>query len=163
MLALTAASISFHDCVQPTRRPLAHGLASAPPAGCTGGLCVGMHNGPHEGGASAYPVGNAASGYTDVRSTMTVPELPLKQDGICYYIWTDIFFGDMSQVCLIESIHSRGARFAVGAALANALLLLQISSLTFNILPSFRLSLSLSLSLSLVGPHEPIRSTAHTR
>ena len=79
---------------------------------------------------------------------MTVPELPLKQDGICYYIWTDIFFGDMSQVCLIESIHSRGARFAVGAALANALLLLQISSLTFNILPSFRLSLSLSLSLS---------------
>ena len=148
LVALTAASTGFHDCVQPTRRPLAHGLASAPPAGCTGGLCVGMHNGPHEGGASAYPVGNAASGYTDVRSTMTVPELPLKQDGICYYIWTDIFFGDMSQVCLIESIHSRGARFAVGAALANALLLLQISSLTFNILPSFRLSLSLSLSLS---------------
>ena len=148
LVALTAASTGFHDCVQPTRRPLAHGLASAPPAGCTGGLCVGMHNGPREGGASAYPVGNAASGYTDVRSTMTVPELPLKQDGICYYIWTDIFFGDMSQVCLIESIHSRGARFAVGAALANALLLLQISSLTFNILPSFRLSLSLSLSLS---------------
>jgi len=27
---------------------------------------------------------------------MTVPQLPEKQDGICYYIWTDIFFGDMS-------------------------------------------------------------------
>lgn len=27
---------------------------------------------------------------------MTVPEMPQNLDGICYYIWTDIFFGDMS-------------------------------------------------------------------
>ena len=27
---------------------------------------------------------------------MTVPAYPEKLDGICYYIWTDIFFGDMS-------------------------------------------------------------------
>jgi hypothetical protein len=28
---------------------------------------------------------------------MTVPALPKRLDGICYYIWTDIFFGDESQ------------------------------------------------------------------
>ena len=27
---------------------------------------------------------------------MTVPDLPARQDGICYYIWTDAFFGDVS-------------------------------------------------------------------
>ena len=55
-----------------------------------------MHNGPHEGGPSSYPVGNAKDGYTWVSATMTVPKMPEKLDGICYYIWTDIFFGDMS-------------------------------------------------------------------
>jgi hypothetical protein len=55
-----------------------------------------MHGGPHEGGPSSYPVGTAEKGFTTVSSTMTVPELPQKQDGICYYIWSDIFFGDMS-------------------------------------------------------------------
>jgi hypothetical protein len=57
---------------------------------------VGMHGGPHEGGPASYPVGDAESGFTSVSSTMTVPEMPAKLDGICYYIWTDIFFGDMS-------------------------------------------------------------------
>lgn len=57
---------------------------------------MGMHGGPHEGGPASYPVGDAESGFTSVSSTMTVPEMPAKLDGICYYIWTDIFFGDMS-------------------------------------------------------------------
>ena len=57
-----------------------------------------MHGGPHEGGPAAYPVGDAATGYTGVYSTMTVPEPPGAIDGITYYIWTDIFFGDESQV-----------------------------------------------------------------
>ena len=56
-----------------------------------------MHGGPHEGGSAAYPVGDAASGYTSVYATMTVPEPPKAIDGITYYIWTDIFFGDESQ------------------------------------------------------------------
>ena len=93
---------SFHDCIQPAkghRLPpnFAGDLYAPPPANCSGGLCVGMHGGPHEGGPASYPVGSAATGFTRVSSTMTVPELPQKLDGICYYIWTDIFFGDMSQ------------------------------------------------------------------
>lgn len=28
---------------------------------------------------------------------MTVPGLPKKLDGICYYLWTDVYFGDTSQ------------------------------------------------------------------
>jgi hypothetical protein len=28
---------------------------------------------------------------------MTVPAYPEKLDGICYYIWTDIFFGDVGK------------------------------------------------------------------
>ena len=93
---------AFHDCIQPkSRRRLPPNIAFAPnlspPANCSGGLCVGMHDGPHEGGPASYPSGSAETGFTRVSSTMTVPELPQKIDGICYYIWTDIFFGDMSQ------------------------------------------------------------------
>jgi len=97
LFLLLSFVISFHDCVQH------HSVSRAPPnlrdlkpnTACSGGLCLGMHDGPHEGGPASYPVGNAKDGFTSVRSTMTVPELPHAQDGICYYIWTDIFFGDM--------------------------------------------------------------------
>ena len=100
---LTRAVLGFHDCIQPKRdrRPpnvrAAHPLGDSKPAGCSGGLCLGMHNGPHEGGPAAYPIGNATEGYTSVYATMTVPEPPKALDGITYYIWTDIFFGDESQ------------------------------------------------------------------
>ena len=109
---LATAALGFHDCIQPKRdrRPphvrMAHPLGVHPlddrarsesPADCNGGLCLGMHGGPHEGGPASYPVGDAASGFTSVYSTMTVPKPPKKTDGITYYIWTDIFFGDMSQ------------------------------------------------------------------
>ena len=93
-------AVAFHDCVQPSKRMRGpHKMAmpaTDPPAGCNGGLCLGMHGGPHEGGSSAYPVGNASQGFTSVHSTMTVPEPPVALDGITYYIWTDIFFGDAS-------------------------------------------------------------------
>lgn len=52
--------------------------------------------GPHEGGPASYPVGNGSTGFTKVSSTLTVPAMPEKIDGITYYIWSDIFFGDMS-------------------------------------------------------------------
>lgn len=63
---------------------------------CSGGLCVGMKDGPHEGGNASYPIAwdkDLLRGIT-VRSAMTVPHLPTLTDGITYYIWTDIFFGD---------------------------------------------------------------------
>jgi hypothetical protein len=104
---LAQAVAGFHDCIQ--HRSHSHGKVdgwgersergesgrvdgegiqtSTTP--CAGGLCVGMHNGPHEGGPASYPVGDRTAGYTSVYSTMTVPELPKKQDGICYYIWSD--------------------------------------------------------------------------
>jgi len=94
---------AFHDCIQPTKRfghrlPPGVSFQAAPDNSvCQGGLCVGMHNGPHEGGPSSYPVGTKSTGYTTVSSTMTVPDYPKTTQGICYYIWTDIFFGDMSQ------------------------------------------------------------------
>eukprot|EP01048_Picozoa_sp_COSAG05_P022342 COSAG05_NODE_4436_length_1517_cov_1.876587_1_plen_203_part_00 len=94
---------AFHDCIQPKQRRLGGAALppgwadpSPPPPGCSGGLCVGMHDGPHEGGPASYPVGDTDMGFTTVSSTMTVPKMPEKIDGICYYIWTDIFFGDMS-------------------------------------------------------------------
>eukprot|EP00040_Diaphanoeca_grandis_P026486 m.148436 g.148436 ORF g.148436 m.148436 type:complete len:325 (-) comp30596_c0_seq1:406-1380(-) len=106
MLLLSSAVVGvfgFHDCIQhPSTAAKRHallqqglGLGAPPPLNCSGGLCVGMHNGPHEGGPASYPVGNAQEGYTDVYSTMTVPEQPDKIDGITYYIWSDIFFGDV--------------------------------------------------------------------
>jgi len=92
---LLSAVAAFHDCVQPksvlrlppTRRSSTNRGAAAPgpPAGCQGGLCVGMRGGPHEGGPSHYVVGNATTGFTSVSSTMTVPLYPKKQDGITYF------------------------------------------------------------------------------
>jgi hypothetical protein len=76
--------------------PLEALRARAPPAGCGGGLCVGMHGGPHEGGPASYPAGSAATGWTSLYATMRVPALPMNESGICYYLWTDLFMGDMS-------------------------------------------------------------------
>ena len=107
---------AFHDCVELSRRARAQRRAfwqtyqqqqletaattnnnnKKDPASCAGGLCVGMKNGPHEGGNASYPVSwdrQLLQG-TTVFSSMTVPELPQKTDGITYYLWTDIFFGD---------------------------------------------------------------------
>ena len=58
---------------------------------------MGMHNGPHEGGPSHYERGNASVGFTSVVSEMTVPAYPVNQTGITYFLWSDIFMGDMSQ------------------------------------------------------------------
>ena len=74
----------------------AEAAAASPPPGCAGGLCVGMHGGPHENGPAHYEAGSPATGFTSLYSTQTVPALPLRQDGICYYLWTDLFMGDMS-------------------------------------------------------------------
>ena len=55
-----------------------------------------MKNGPHENGPASYPTSwnpHLLRG-TTIRSTMTVPSLPTSTDGITYYIWTDVFFGD---------------------------------------------------------------------
>ena len=91
VVAAVASTVAgFHDCIQHPSHASLSGrvrIPGAPPVPCAGGLCVGMHGGPHEGGPASYPVGDATKGYTSVRSTMTVPELPKKQDGICYYIW----------------------------------------------------------------------------
>ena len=116
-LLLLGTSIAFHDCIQPkghrmpppsfgsipssTRRDLAAppavrrggataGKQQGPSAGnstCSGGLCVGMHAGPHEGGPASYPSGNASVGFTRVSSTMTVPVQPEKIDGITCKDW----------------------------------------------------------------------------
>jgi hypothetical protein len=88
---MVATVVGFHDCIQhPSHKSASGGrvrIPGAPPVPCSGGLCVGMHGGPHEGGPASYPVGSAEAGFTSVRSTMTVPDLPKKLDGICYYIW----------------------------------------------------------------------------
>jgi hypothetical protein len=88
---MVATVVGFHDCIQHPSHTSASGgrvrIPGAPPVPCSGGLCVGMHGGPHEGGPASYPVGSAEAGFTSVRSTMTVPDLPKKLDGICYYIW----------------------------------------------------------------------------
>ena len=126
VLATAWVGACFHDCVQTPavvgrRRPPGGGAAARGAARgdapCSGGLCVGMHGGPHEGGRASYPVGDAATGFTAVSSTMTVPALPAALDGITYYLWTDIFFGDMSlgrmnQVTLARASRSRSAREA---------------------------------------------------
>ena len=125
MLAVAAVTLAllstrvraFHDCVQPKsiyRRPGAGAAlealrrgdnlplaalqktAEAPLPGCAGGLCVGMHNGPHEGGPASYTVGNSQDGFIALYSTQRVPALPRNETGICYYLWTDLFMGDMS-------------------------------------------------------------------
>ena len=109
---------AFHDCIEASRAgrerrrrqffkagihqhqvPESNPIASTSSntgSSCSGGLCLGMKNGPHEGGNASYPVSwdkNLLRGIT-IRSTMTVPSLPSLTDGITYYIWTDAFFGD---------------------------------------------------------------------
>lgn len=66
-------------------------------------------------GPASYPVGTPESGFTRVSSTMTVPQYPKKLDGITYYIWTDIFFGDMglgvmNQVLRVAWRHAAGSQ-----------------------------------------------------
>jgi hypothetical protein len=95
LLALLQGVAAFHDCVQAAAdargRRLPPGVSAADADdNCSGGLCVGMHDGPHEGGPASYPVGDATNGFTRVSSTMTVPEQPDEIDGITYYIWTDV-------------------------------------------------------------------------
>ena len=109
---------AFHDCVRSRkqarnkgrrRRYYAHSKSSSPPKDvpstqypCQGGICVGMTNGPHQGGNASYPLAWNGTAGTRLESCMTVPEYPLglhtKEDfsQITYYLWTDIFFGDES-------------------------------------------------------------------
>ena len=54
-------------------------VGSSPPTGCHGGSCGGMAH---------YPVGDDIMYY----SVFDVPEKPRKADGICYYIYFNIFF-----------------------------------------------------------------------
>lgn len=112
LFALVCGAAAFHDCVQPrsaARVPLDAAATAAD--NCGGGLCLGMHGGPHEGGPAAYAVGDAASGFTSVYSLMTVPALPKKLDGICYYLWSDIYFGHMS-LGVRSAAHPLALRFA---------------------------------------------------
>lgn len=90
LLIAFPTTFAFHDCVQPksNRLPPSRRAGASPPPGCAGGLCLGMHGGPHESGPSHYVMGNATTGFTSVYSTMTVPLYPKKQDGITYFIWT---------------------------------------------------------------------------
>ena len=103
-----SSSKAFHDCIQASneaRRRRVEALLSLlgrdvvlsnEDGDCAGGICVGMTNGPHQGGNSSYPVSwNGVAG-TMVKSYMRVPQLPKKLDNITYYIWTDVFFGDAS-------------------------------------------------------------------
>ena len=110
---------AFHDCIEASRAgrerrrrqfvkagihqhkvptesdPIAS-TSSNTGSSCSGGLCLGMKNGPHEGGNASYPISwdkHLLRGIT-IRSTMTVPPLPSLTDGITFYIWTDAFFGD---------------------------------------------------------------------
>lgn len=101
----------FHDCIEasasirrPRRLQRIRNDAVLPFIGdytetstsCAGGICIGMQNGPHEGGNASYPVAWNGQAGTTVRANMTVPGLPEKNHGITYYIWTDVFFGDAS-------------------------------------------------------------------
>ena len=92
ILCLSAAACyAFHDCVQqsPVLGRRLPGRAAITNTSCSGGLCVGMHDGPHEGGSSAYPVKPVSvDTATKVSSTMTVPDYPEDLSGITYYIWT---------------------------------------------------------------------------
>jgi hypothetical protein len=102
VLALLACAAAFHDCVQPRRAlgrlpPAARARLAAPTPGCNGGLCMGMRGGPHEGGPAHYEMGNASAGFTRLYSEMTVPALPRNQTGITYFLWSDVFTGDMGQ------------------------------------------------------------------
>lgn len=110
LLSAVSTSCGFHDCHQASkemRRRRADRLAIKSKgqyftrnhdsdAHCAGGLCVGMKNGPHQGGNASYPVAWNGTAGTSVYSVMTVPQPPKLLDGITYYLWTDIFFGDGS-------------------------------------------------------------------
>jgi len=48
------------------------------------------------GGNASYPVGSPEEGFTTFYNEFDVPKAPEVIDGITYYIWSDIFFGDMS-------------------------------------------------------------------
>jgi len=113
------SALAFHDCIEILRRGrdrrrqfMTRALQGEGPntedqfasttsknpddENCSGGLCVGMKNGPHEGGNASYPIAwdkDLLRG-TTIRSTMTVPSLPLLTDGVTYYLWTDVYFGD---------------------------------------------------------------------
>jgi hypothetical protein len=71
LVALLASSANaFHDCVEAAASKRAR-FATAD--ACSGGLCLGMHDGPHEGGPASYPVAWGADGFgTSLNSTMTV-------------------------------------------------------------------------------------------
>lgn len=112
LISSACCSQAFHDCVQASkalrrrRTQLVPQRVGDNPAtlqspfvteSCTGGTCVGMTNGPHQGGNASYPVAFNGTTGTSVHSRMTVPELPQAVDGITYYIWTDVFFGDASE------------------------------------------------------------------
>ena len=105
-----SCTLAFHDCIEASaalrRRRLEaltartsnthHIFDNIEGAPCAGGICVGMTNGPHQGGNASYPVSWDGERGTLVQSSMTVPELPKLLDGITYYMWTDVFFGDAS-------------------------------------------------------------------
>ncbi|KAG7359079.1 hypothetical protein IV203_015668 [Nitzschia inconspicua] len=102
--AITIAVDAFHDCVQSRRsslkrrrrRPGRPSFSSDTSSPCSGGICVGMTDGPHQGGNASYPVAWNGTTGTRLEAFMTVPQYPKALDGITYYIWTDIFFGDES-------------------------------------------------------------------
>ena len=106
---LLVPTSAFHDCIEASASARRRRRAKILPTGvdeirlsnkkngfCKGGICIGMKNGPHQGGNSSYPVAWNGSNGTFVQSTMTVPAMPKHIDGITYYIWTDVFFGDAS-------------------------------------------------------------------
>ena len=74
MRAWFGLALAYHDCAQ-------HPRIASFRTPCAGGLCVGMHKGPHEGGPASYPVGEAGN-FTTVYATMTVPAYPARLDGI---------------------------------------------------------------------------------
>lgn len=75
LLLLPHLAVAFHDCIQPKserRLPpnLREALLAAPaPAGCSGGLCVGMHGGPHENGPAPLALGGTVN-------VLTLPLFP---------------------------------------------------------------------------------------
>lgn len=104
LLTLLVAADAFHDCIQ-TSRDYRKRKTQRFHAGlyndddndevCAGGWCVGMLNGPHQGGNASYPVNWNGTAATFVSATMTVPGIPeIVNTKMTFYIWTDVFFGD---------------------------------------------------------------------
>lgn len=102
LFATTTTLYGFHDCIQISRdqrrkkrRLLHRHVQDEDEPTCAGGICIGMTNGPHEGGNASYPVSWNGQTGTYVEALMTVPPLPQMIDAsTTYYLWTDIFFGD---------------------------------------------------------------------